>query len=208
MHAAVSCDSGVVGPHIGDDIGDLGDALLFDGAVLTLDLFAGDQLLAVAEPAVRGAGRHHIQQAHLIFVQQSFDRAEVHLVAGIFGSLEVERLIRCCLHQLLQGGAVAGELEVVTCHLDGHALFDVACGAADLQQPVEFGPAVEVAHVLGGGALDERVQAVEDLPVIAWVLDVVENLAFSMCGLIFCDAHGFLRSVDCCRGPISRWVAV
>ena len=188
---AVGGHRGVVRADVVGDLEDLGKALLLDGAVAALDRFAGDQLLPVAEPAVRRAGRDHIEEAHLVFVEQAFDGAVVHLVAGVLGTLEVESLVGGCFDELLQGGAVLGYLEVVAGYLHRHAGFDVALCSSDPDKLIEFGGGVESDHVLGGGAVDEGVEAVEDLPVVSGVLYGVEDEPLPIGRFVFCLAHGW-----------------
>ena len=188
---AVGGHRGVVLTDVAGDLEDLGKALLLDGAVAALDRFAGDQLLPVAEPAVGRAGRDHIEEAHLVFVEEAFDGAVVHLLAGVLDTVEVEGLVGGCFDELLQGGAVLGYLEVVTGYLHRHAGFDVALCSSDLDKLIEFGRGVESDHVLGGGAVEEGAEAVEDLPVVFGVLNGVEHEPLPISRFVFCLAHGW-----------------
>jgi DNA-binding MurR/RpiR family transcriptional regulator len=76
-------------------------------------------------------------------VQQALDRAVVHLVAGVFGALEVSVSSGLAL-TMRWSGAGLGELEVVPGDLDRHALLDVALGA--LQSLEMIRPAVHLVQ--------------------------------------------------------------
>ena len=191
MPAAVGRHCGVVGADVIGHLAGLRQTLLLDGAVGVGDLFAGDQLFAVAEPAMRRAGGDHIQQRHLVFVEQPLHRAVVELPGGVLVAFEVGGLVGGGLDQALQGAAVAGHLEVVAGDLHRHPRLDVACAAGEGLQLCQLVGRVEASHLLGSGPADERVQAVDDLAVIARVLDVIEHSPLGFGGLIFRFALDF-----------------
>ena len=155
--------------------------LLGDRAVLTLDVLPGDQLLAVAEAAVCRAGRDDVHQAHLVFVEQPFDRREVHLVARVFRPGEVEGLVGARLDQLLDGLAVLGQVEVVAGDLHRHAVFDVPVRAPKAHQLGDLVGGVEGLHILRCPIFEERIQAVDDLSVVPGVLDGIEEGLLPLC---------------------------
>ncbi len=177
---AVGGDDLVVGPHVVGDGFDLRQPLLGNGAVLALDLLLADQFLAIAEAAVGRAGGDDVEQAHLVLVQHSLDRSEVHLVAGVFGAGQVERLVRTGLDDPLYRLAVLGHLEVVPGHLHRHALLDVPFRSVDARQGGDLLRRVEALHVLRRLVLVEGLQADDDLTVVLGVLDRVQERLFAL----------------------------
>ena len=175
MTSRAPCDGFVVRADVADDVGDLGHPLLGDRAVLTLDLLARDQLLAVAEAAVRGARRNDVHQTHLVLVQESFHRAVVHLEARILGTLQVARLVRARLHQALDRQALLRQLEVMPGDLDRHAGLHVAIGSLQRAQGSELVLGVEAEHVLGGSLFQKRRQPIDAVALVARAFDGVEK---------------------------------
>ena len=171
MATTVGRDLGVEAPDVGGDFGNGGEALLGNGAVLTRDLLARDQLLAVAEAAVRRTGRHNIEQPHFVLVEHALDGAVVHLKARVFGAREILGLFRIGLHNATDGRARLRQLKVVARDLDGHALLDIALGALEDAQLNQFVRGVKAAHVLRRPLIEKRRKAVDDVALVAGVLD-------------------------------------
>ena len=195
MLAAVGVHRGVVGPDVVGDLFDLGQTLLLDRAVGPLDVLAGDQLLPVAEPAVGRAGRDDVEQGHLVLVENALDGAVVELAGRVLLAVEVQGLVGGGLDERLEGRAAAGHLEVVAGDLDRHAVLDVPVGVLELLQVGQLDGCVEAAHVLGRALLDEGIQSVHDLPVVAGVLDAIEDASLSICWYVLRPCHIISQSV-------------
>ena len=100
--AAIGSNEFVVRSDIGRHLFDFRDAFPGHRAILALDVLATDKLFAVAKATMGRTGRNRVEQPHLVFVQQTLYRREVHLVARIFRAFQVERFIWAGLHQSLQ----------------------------------------------------------------------------------------------------------
>ena len=166
----------------------LGQPFLGDRAVLALDFLLADQFFAVAEAAVRRAGRHRIQQAHFVLVQQAFDRREIHLVTRVFRAGEVQRLVRVGFDERLQRNAVLRHLVEVTRHLHRHAIFYVALRSLQRQQCRQFVFRVEALDVVRRLVVEEGLQAVDDLAIVLGILDRIPERLLSFCRDVFASA--------------------
>jgi hypothetical protein len=163
-----------------DDLGDHRETFLRDGAVLSLDLLAGDQFFAIAEAAMCRAGRNDIHESHLV-VQQALDGAVVHLVAGILRARKIHRLVGVGLNDALNRGAGPGKVVVMARDLHGHPGFNVTIGALEHFQACHLVPGVEAEHVLRRLLVEEGAEPTDDFPLIAAFFDALEKLLLA-CG--------------------------
>ena len=167
MKSAVRSDDLIVFPDVCRDLGDLGHSLLRHRAVMTFHFLAADELLAIAESAVRRTGRDHVHQAHLVLVKQAFDGAVIHLMTGIFRTCEVGGFGRTRLHDPLDRFTVACQFEVMPCDLHRHSLLDIPIGALEHFQAQHFIIGIKGHHVLRSLFLEEGGEAVDDFAFMA-----------------------------------------
>ena len=178
MAPAIRGDYFIVGTDVIGDLIDLGQPFLGNRAVLAFDILLADQFFAIAEAAMRRAGGDCIEQSHFVLVQHSFDRCEVHLVARVFGTSQVERFVRIGLDEPLQRLAGFGHFKEMPGHFNRHARFHIAFRTTELQQYRDFIGRIKILDVLRGFVLEERFQTIGDLTVVLGILDRVQECLF------------------------------
>lgn len=194
--SAVVRDFLIEGADVAGDFWDLREPLLGNGAVGAFDFLARDEFFAVAESAVRRAGRDDIHQAHLVLVQETFDRCVVHLIAGVFGTREVQGLVWTRFDEPLDGLALHREFSEVACDLDGHAFFNIPIAAFESAELDEFFGAVEAIEVVRSAAVEEGLEPVQDLTLVLHILDGLEKCLFFVCWDIFLRLDHELDSIS------------